>query len=71
LDVPKTLAELNIDASSPNIVAYTSSIGVEFSHVASLDEQNYLYSKHEEYFTLKFSKEEKAKMLEDLVKMLD
>jgi len=69
LEKPKSLAELGIDPSAPNLEIYTGTVGAEFSHVASQQEQAWLYERFEQLHAMQFSKEEKIQMLQDLVEV--
>ncbi len=69
IDKPKTLDELNIDASLDKVREYTSNIGVEFSAVTNFAEQEWLYSRHEELFNSIFSADEKKFFLKSLTEV--
>ena len=69
LDIPQNLHSLSITENASKLDIYTSSIGVEFSHISSNEEQEFLYHRFEEIFLHKFSKEQKIDMLQDLVEV--
>ncbi|MDX1924520.1 MAG: 2-oxoglutarate dehydrogenase E1 component [Rickettsiaceae bacterium] len=69
LDLPKSILELGIDPSHPKLCLYTSTTGVEFAHVYSESEKEWLYNRYEELCVSSFSKEQKIEMLTELVKI--
>jgi len=47
--------------------SYTKNVGVEFDHVSSSEEREWLYNQYEEIMNKEISKEEKNKILKLLV----
>ncbi len=68
-DTPRSLASLAIEENTPNHKIYTSTIGVEFSHINSETEQEFLYKRFEEISLHQFSNKQKIEMLQDLVEV--
>lgn len=69
LEKPKNLSDFGVDENTPLKTIYSGTIGVEFSHVPEIDAQYWLYERFEELHSIEFSKEEKIKMLQDLVEV--
>jgi len=69
LEKPKKLSEFDIDENIALKTAYSDSIGVEFSHIQDTLAQSWLYERFEELQSIEFSRDEKIRMLQDLVEV--